>query len=205
MSQQTLTALASSVTEWEYKPGHKIITEGADTQAALYIVREGKVRITKSGSNNDKIIDEGGHFGDEMMELDVGGLKKTSVCVARYSVSALSEGVVLAVLPITECRKYLDTTSLQRISTKDIGSSRIELKDLERHTILGAGTFGQVWLVTNSAGIGKSNFGPYALKIQTKFELLQSHQAKGVIQEKNLLEFMHHPFVINLVETYQVS
>ena len=205
LSQQALTSLAGGITDYEYKQNQKLITEGQNTVAQLYFVREGKVRITSSDGQRDNIVDKGGYFGDDMLELDLGGLKKTSTCVAKYTVTALSSGAVCGVLPLRICRNHMDTTKLTHVSTIDLDLSKIELGQLERHSILGAGTFGQVWLVTNPKGRGKSNFGPYALKIQTKFELLKSHQAKGVIQEKNLLEVMHHPFVINLVETYQVS
>lgn len=205
MSEQALTALASALTDYEYKQNQKLITEGQNTVAQLYFVREGKVRITSSDGQRDNIVDEGGYFGDDMLEMDMGGLKKTTTCVAKYSVTALSSGAVCGVLPLRICRNHMDTTKLTNASTLDLDVQTIKLGQLEKHSILGAGTFGQVWLVTNPKGKGKSNFGPYALKIQTKFELLQSHQATGVIQEKNLLEVMHHPFVINLVETYQVS
>jgi protein kinase A len=41
------------------------------------------------------------------------------------------------------------------------------------------------------------------LKIQSKYELLESKQAKGVVHEKNLMQRLHHPFLIELVDTYQ--
>jgi Protein kinase domain len=69
---------------------------------------------------------------------------------------------------------------------------------LERIRLLGAGTFGQVWLtrdaVTDSA---------YALKIQYKRELIEYNQADGVIREKRIMERMHHPFVMSIVNAQQ--
>jgi protein kinase A len=40
---------------------------------------------------------------------------------------------------------------------------------------------------------------PYALKIQVKHELASEGQLKAVIQERNILREMHHPFITQLV------
>jgi serine/threonine protein kinase len=74
----------------------------------------------------------------------------------------------------------------------------IQLQDLEKHTILGEGTFGQVWLVTTT----KSSL-PYALKIMAKYDLAIENQLEGAMQEKNTLISMHHPFISKLFNTYQ--
>ena len=79
--------------------------------------------------------------------------------------------------------------------------AKLLLKKLERHTIIGAGTFGQVWLVSHIGSDGERR--PYALKIQSKSELIKNHQAKGVVHEKMIMEKLNHPFLSNLVATYQ--
>jgi len=77
------------------------------------------------------------------------------------------------------------------------------LSDLQRHVILGEGTFGQVWLVSES-GVPADKRVPFALKIQSKRDLVHEGQVKAVIQEKNIMsEVRQHPFLINLVKTYQ--
>lgn len=76
-----------------------------------------------------------------------------------------------------------------------------ELQYLKRHKILGEGTFGQVWLVSETKHDGSQI--PYALKIQSKSDLACEGQIKAVIQEKNIMQKMRHPFIINLVKTYQ--
>jgi serine/threonine protein kinase len=43
----------------------------------------------------------------------------------------------------------------------------------------------------------------YALKVQSKYDLCNNGQAKAVIQEKNIMERLHHPFLTNLVNAYQ--
>jgi len=63
---------------------------------------------------------------------------------------------------------------------------------------LGVGTFGKVWLVSHRK-TGK----PYALKMLNKREIIQHHQVEGVIREKNIMSSVDHPFVVNLVCTFQ--
>ena len=75
------------------------------------------------------------------------------------------------------------------------------MKELKKHTILGSGTFGQVWLVSrvNSSGDPQA----YALKVQSKYDLVDSGQARAVVEEKNIMAALHSPFLISLVTTYK--
>ena len=187
-------------------PGHtNICVEGTRTQAALYFVRYGKVELKSSDGQHNNIIDEGGYFGEDTLEMDVGGEKKETECLAKYTVRTLGGDVILGVLTLKKCREVFDTTTLgmgnrQAPSTID-AHVNIPLDALEKHAILGAGTFGQVWLVSHKAENGVRR--PYALKIQSKYELIADQQAKGVVREKNIMHELHHPFLINLVQTYQ--
>mmetsp|Transcript_3406 Transcript_3406/g.7333 ORF Transcript_3406/g.7333 Transcript_3406/m.7333 type:complete len:470 (+) Transcript_3406:1117-2526(+) len=71
-------------------------------------------------------------------------------------------------------------------------------QNLQKQQLLGQGTFGQVWLCREP----KKNI-PYALKIQYKRELIEQHQAEGVVREMRILEKMNHPFVMGLVNAEQ--
>ena len=72
--------------------------------------------------------------------------------------------------------------------------------DLELRRILGVGTFGRVKLVrhvpTNT---------PYALKCMRKAQVVATKQQSHVLNEKNILAMMEHPFILSLVNTYQDS
>jgi hypothetical protein len=202
LSQPTLASLAAQFTDKVFAPRTKILTEGKSTHATLYLVRTGKLEVKSANGEHDNIVDAGGYFGEDMLEIDVGGMKKSSDAVAKYTVRALGGEVVLGMLSIDECRKIIDTTALgigKKEYTTSVVDSKIPYSELTKHSILGAGTFGQVWLVSR----GSDRSRPYALKIQSKYELFENHQAKGVVQEKNLMQKLHHPFLINLVQTYQ--
>ena len=63
--------------------------------------------------------------------------------------------------------------------------------DLRRVYVYPAGTFGQVWLVSEDREDGERR--PYALKIQTKHDLAVEGQIQAVIQEKNIMAKLRHP------------
>lgn len=165
------------------------------------------MEIRSEDGQFDNVVEAGGYFGEDMLALDVGGIKSGSHVVAKYTVTVLDEELCAGVLSILECRKIIDTTTLgigkplERRPTELGNHVGIALKSLTRHAILGAGTFGHVWLVSKESPDGTRH--PYALKIQSKYELLEHKQAKAVVQEKNLMQQLHHPFLIDLVRTYQ--
>eukprot|EP00533_Pseudo-nitzschia_delicatissima_P003535 CAMPEP_0116079954 /NCGR_PEP_ID=MMETSP0327-20121206/1416_1 /TAXON_ID=44447 /ORGANISM="Pseudo-nitzschia delicatissima, Strain B596" /LENGTH=818 /DNA_ID=CAMNT_0003570611 /DNA_START=216 /DNA_END=2673 /DNA_ORIENTATION=+ len=74
----------------------------------------------------------------------------------------------------------------------------ITYETLERRVLLGQGSFGQVWLCRDPV-----HDAPYALKIQYKRELIEQHQAEGVIRETRVMRQMYHPFVMGLVQAQQ--
>jgi protein kinase A len=65
------------------------------------------------------------------------------------------------------------------------------------NTILGQGSFGQVWLVSDSKR------QTFAMKIQSKSFLAREGQINAVIREKEIMSQLRHPFITKLVKTYQ--
>ena len=62
--------------------------------------------------------------------------------------------------------------------------------------IIGTGTFGKVYLAVY---MGKS----FAVKILSKMKVLQLKQIQHIQNEKNILASIEHPFIVNLVESFQ--
>jgi protein kinase A len=58
-------------------------------------------------------------------------------------------------------------------------------------------------LVSRVNSVGEKT--AYALKVQSKYELVKEDQVKAVVDEKNIMSQLHHPFLIQLVATYQDS
>ena len=188
LSKPTFDALAAKTSELCYPPNHTIMTEGEKTYAKLYIVRSGGVILKSESNDEEKVIQAGGYFGENMLNIDTDGLKEATFYDAEYTITTLDEPVVVGELTIDSCRLLFDTT--MKGTRRAVG--QISLHDLKKHTILGAGSFGQVWLVSHVGADGERR--PYALKIQS---------AAGAIQEKYLMEQLNHPFLAHLAATYQ--
>ena len=85
-----------------------------------------------------------------------------------------------------------------RSSGKEEEPVPMALDDLEFHQLFGAGTFGRVWIVSRPGGRT-----PYALKIQSKRELLDQRQASSAKREREVMAKLDHPFVCRLINTFQ--
>lgn len=176
LDTNALKALARLVKDKSFEAGEAIIKEGEPTEAALYLVRPpAKLTLTTADGNRSEYIDGGGFFGDDQLKLDAKMGKNdpnaASRLKGRYTVTATEAGTC-GVLRLADCRLVFDTLMLGK-SKKELeaGKPKIPFEKLERHTILGAGTFGQVWLVSHKdPGTGVRN--AYALKIQVREKVL---------------------------------
>lgn len=220
----TLDAMAASVKDKKMPAGTVIMTEGKETEAALYIVRSGKIKIVASDGSRDDIVGEGAHFGERTLDCDTqyatkdsksgdlgvdvsseNVLGKPSKTKALYTMTVL-EDAVCGVLTLKSCRTLFDTSRFGHGTQKaeftaSVMERNTELTDLKKHVMLGTGTFGQVWLVSHKTGADQTTV--YALKIQSKSELIQAHQAKGVVQEMTIMKQLNHPLLLRLVKTFQ--
>ncbi|KAL9185116.1 hypothetical protein ACHAXT_002893 [Thalassiosira profunda] len=70
--------------------------------------------------------------------------------------------------------------------------------DLQLHRIIGVGMFGRVWLCQR-----KVSDTVYALKVMDKKSIIEKKMVKGVLREKNVMSSVEHPFLSDLVSTFQ--
>lgn len=193
-----IAALASHMVDRRFSAGAFIMVEGLETESALYFVREGKVQLSGLNIPADSVIQQGGFFGEATFGDSI-------TVKAPYS-AKVSEDCVCGVITVSGSRGVFDTSLLasdesinmmESIASLHVSiSTTAALSDLTKHTILGEGTFGQVWLVSEDMPDGEKR--PYALKIQSKFELAQEGQINAVVQEKNIMSQMQHPFIIKV-------
>jgi serine/threonine protein kinase len=85
-----------------------------------------------------------------------------------------------------------------RTKTLKQQKSMTGLKDLKKHQMLGRGGFGKVWLVES-----KTSRTPYALKQIHKRKLLDAKQERSVMREKEVLNLLHHPFILYMLSSFQ--
>lgn len=208
-------ALADQVKDQTWSKGEFIVQAGMTCEARLFIVRKGQVRITDCSDCTEEMIGIDGYFGGRLLELASPAVNSadppSSGVLSPYTVT-VTEDCVCGVLT-WECVQSAmenmkeESVALLEESVGDFNAQpvcTVELKNLEKHTILGQGTFGQVWMVSDRA-IKSSDKDriPYALKIQCKGDLIQEGQAGAVIREKDIMIRIKHPFIIDLVTTFQ--
>jgi len=196
--------LGALIDEVRYPAEREILTEGDYVDApALFLVRSG-VLESFTDDGDSKILKAGTFFAmDTLMpdeEMKFGG--KGGMKQSKETVEVL-EDCVLGKLSLANIDSVI--LDLSRMGNKKGGKKGTDLLDrsidifkLERHTLLGAGTFGQVWLASD-----KKSGQAYALKVQIKRELIDHHQAEGVCRERAVMSKIDHPFVIKLVNTCQ--
>lgn len=216
-STKLLGYLASQIQEEPIPKGKEICVEGQPlSQRALYFVRTGKVLISSSSQNTEDTIGADFFFGEDQLLGDCTYHKTSDIPLAKYTAKVI-EDCVLGVLKIESCRRVFNTKEMMNnpcLARNQLLDSlmirpthQLTINDFDRHTILGAGTFGQVWLASRNDKTSSNDkskpMRPYAIKIQSKYELVKHGQAKSVVHEKKVMEELHHPFVGGMVTAFQ--
>eukprot|EP00559_Dactyliosolen_fragilissimus_P008241 CAMPEP_0184858102 /NCGR_PEP_ID=MMETSP0580-20130426/3209_1 /TAXON_ID=1118495 /ORGANISM="Dactyliosolen fragilissimus" /LENGTH=807 /DNA_ID=CAMNT_0027354045 /DNA_START=336 /DNA_END=2759 /DNA_ORIENTATION=+ len=187
-----MTRLTDLVTEVAFLRGEVLAREGEPAKKNLYIIRTGQVVIANdNGMIND--LGPGDYFGetsildeDNTISHQTITIEEDTVCgvLTQSSIESVIGSVKRLGKPIPPVASKLDRS--------------LKLRDLTKFRILGVGTFGKVWLVSH-----KKTYKPYALKMLNKREIIGHHQVEGVIREKNIMSSIDHPFVVNLICTFQ--
>ena len=187
-----LARLTDKIVETTFYPGTILAEVGKPVSQNLYIIRSGTVAV----ANEDGVINnlrDADYFGDQTIKLDEGAISKQTITVqTETSCGVLSRKDVELI--IGNMKRLGAPLQPQGAAL----NKSIRFKDLVKFRILGVGTFGKVWLVSH-----KRSGTPYALKLLSKREIIGHHQVEGVIREKNIMASLDHPFVVNLVSTFQ--
>lgn len=174
------------------KAGQSFYKKEESSGSGIYFLSSGKVMVEK------KEITQGGYFGvtDTLFsDNNLDDATAVETCEVGY---ISKEALIAVIVQIDRIEEGSKRKPLRRSSTLYEGV--VNLENLKKHRILGVGTFGKVWLVTN--GDSKE---AYALKIQQKRNLIQHSQVEGVLREMNVMAKLDHPFVLKLVNVYQNS
>eukprot|EP00980_Cylindrotheca_fusiformis_P001939 scaffold442_cov110-Cylindrotheca_fusiformis.AAC.6 len=181
---------------------------GVRMDPAIFFVRRGTVTLTDE-EGEIRLIEKNGYFGDDLMLADHNKETDKPPSIKPRYTAVVSMDSILDFLYLEDCRKVVDTKLLglgkpTKVSAFD---NNIKPEDIKRHVMLGAGSYGQVWLASTPDGRRHHKRKPriYALKIQSKFHLLEKSQAEGVLAECNILASLKSPFIIRLYRTFQDS
>jgi len=182
LDEKTYGAITALIKDQSFSGGTAIATAGEPTEAALYIVRKGKIEATNADGSTT-LLGPGSYAGIVSLTADVesgkNGKGDSTTVTAQETLTVVND-CVCGVLTLRSLRTVINTKYLgqgkKELITSVSETTDLKLEDLQRHTLLGAGTFGQVWLVTSKIEANSTQKHPYALKIQSKYELIQDGQ-----------------------------
>merc|ERR1719276_273156 len=187
-----MTRLTELLTEQHFPAGSILAQEGQKYEPNLYIIREGRIVVSSSKGQVNTLMDAD-YFGALWLKEPKGSPSPVTVKVeVNTECGVLKRGDIESV--IGDINRLGKPLTMQGATL----NKSIRLKDLVKFRILGVGTFGKVWLVSH-----KRTGVPYALKMLSKREIIGHHQVEGVIREKNIMSSIDHPFVVNLICTFQ--
>ena len=131
------SALVDMIVEDRFPKSSVICEEYEDTEAALYLVREGKVKVESTDGFYNKTVTSGGYFGEDLLLADHILLGAGQAVIAsKYTVTVL-EDCTVGILKLEEIRKILDTTVLGLGKDPTISpiDTSIRMEDLTRHVM----------------------------------------------------------------------
>jgi len=204
--------IADVLEEVKFKKGQIIIKEG-DFGDSFYILHSGRVLVTKTIDGKQKDVAEyklpGGYFGERAIVRDD---KRAATCTAiEPSVCLMLKRDVFELLlgPLHELMER-DEEKYKQADRKGIAEGdsaggddgaliRTHFKgvaDFHVVGILGKGSFGSVKLV-------EANGKRYALKAVGKERVFSLGQQEHIMNERNIMLHIHHPFIVDLYQTFQ--
>ena len=191
-------SVISRATREEFDDGDHILHEG-DVGNKFCILYEGKVAVVqKEGEGKERKLKEllsGSYFGEGSL-IKGDAVSASILAVGKAKVFSLKrdafEEILGGSLEIFE-EQLKNYTGFH---TKDV--IQVKYEDLNQMRTLGTGTFGRVKLVEHT-----KTGHTYALKILTKAKIIKYDQKTNVMNEKNILKEMNHPFLPKLVATYK--
>lgn len=189
--------LISRITEVTVEANHYVYKEDSDNEPAIYIIRSGSVQLSTvnhSSAFRDTTRSAGGYFGVQSTVYHKSPIA-SALAIEKCVLGVLKKSDIHTVIR-TMTRLNQDPVVLRKNEQEQKEKMTINIHDLQKHRILGIGTFGKVWLVSRTEG-GKTE--TFALKIQRKRQLLQHSQVEGVIREIKVMSKLNHPFILSLV------
>ena len=196
--------LLHKMMEKDFKEGDNIITQGQENDT-FYVIKSGTAKVMQAGAPGQSEM--GGTR--VLAELSAGNFfgERALLMGDKASVSVTASGPLRAYTLDRETFMKIFGGPLEQlladvVKKRDEEASKPDkpkFTELELRRILGVGTFGRVKLVVH-----KPTGNTYALKCMRKAQVVATKQQSHVLNECKILQMMKHPFILALVQTYQV-
>jgi CRP-like cAMP-binding protein/uncharacterized protein YciI len=189
-----------------FAKGTAIITEGEEG-SKFYIVKTGKAVVAQKKSEGaadaeEEVVAElsaGNYFGELALLNENAACNATVRAKTKVDCFALERDSFNRLLgPLADIMQS-EGKRRASISVSSLPSAQtIKFEDLTVLRTLGTGMFGRVKLVQDT-----KTSSVYALKILQKAQIVAYQQQKNVVQEKNVMQIVDHPFVLKLCGTFK--
>ena len=202
LTKGELAVLVEAMSEVCYKAGKVILRQG-EPGDTFYIVRSGEVHVLVKGEVKGakermvKQLGVGSYFGEIALLRDE-PRTATVVAVTAVVCMAVDRETFHRVLGPMQSLVEREASRRRDESARHAQRPAGKRGDFTTLAVLGVGAFGHVLLVEH----GKTT-SCYALKCMRKRQILALQQVTHVNNERTLLASCQHPFVINLVTTFQ--
>ena len=177
--------LSKKILEEKFNDGDNIVKEGEDGNK-FYIIKHGKVEILVGGKYI-RTLNESEYFGERILFFHE-KRSATINAIGEICLFSISQEDFENIIE-SNLKEYL----MNRLYLQD---NIIELNDLIFSSSLGAGNYGNVYLVQN-----KRNKFPYAIKAISKKQIDFDELHKNLELERGILLKIDHPFIVKLVKT----
>lgn len=184
--------MADSFKAFELPAGASVLKAGAKNDT-FFVVKSGTV------NGPGGVVAAGGHFGESALagpaQADGDYVVKEDAVVfgithAEFEASKAKAKAAGAASGGAAAAAGGDSGRMRDMKT-------ITAADLEVMRTLGAGTFGRVKMCRH-----KPTGKPFALKVLQKAQIVAYGQQKNVMNERDVMAMIDHPFVLKLAATY---
>jgi len=98
-----------------------------------------------------------------------------------------------------ERKTWVEALSLEKTANAD-KEKKVSVEDFDLLNLIGKGSFGKVMQVKK-----KDTGKIYAMKVLDKKHILAHNEVEHTLAEKNILQQIHHPFLVNLNFSFQTE
>lgn len=179
----------------------QVLVKPGNALATFFLVKNGVLKVTRPGKDAET-MGQGAYLGDKALFAD-DMADGEYVAQGPVTVFALERKDFEAVLgsrtAATGAAAGTAAGPAAGASTAAVPARRhVKKEELEVIRTLGAGTFGRVKLVRH-----KPTNRPFAMKVLQKAQVVAYGQQKNVMNERNVLMMVDHPFVLKLEGTFK--
>ncbi|KAK7249711.1 cGMP-dependent protein kinase [Aureococcus anophagefferens] len=200
LSEPQLRKLADAMDEDIVHAGDAILREG-EIGDTFYVIADGRVQVETKHDGIVTTLEKGGYFGDRAL---ISEDRRAATCTAiggDVKLLAIDRDDFLTLLgsvqEIMSAGGTCEETKNKQPVIKRV-NDKITKADLKHICPLGQGAFGKVTRVMHT-----STETHYALKAQAKSAIVEQELQNTVLQEREVLMQLDHPFVLKLACAFQ--